>query len=249
MNNKVLAIIPARGGSKGIPRKNIRPFLGKPLIEYSIKLALSCKEIDKVIVTTDDEEIAEISKNAGAEVPFIRPENLAQDDTPTLPALRHAINFLEEKEEIYDNIILLEPTAPLRTKELIQKTIKKIKEDNVETVVSTVPYNIDFSDILKKDESDYLHPFLDVETTIRRQDTKNIHLMDASIYAVKRDILMDENLIMLNPYKENPNLKTKTVLSNPKLSCEIDDEEQWEYAEYLYKKYKNIIEKGEEEND
>lgn len=242
MNNKVLAIIPARGGSKGIPRKNIKPFLGKPLIEYSIKLALSVPEIDKVIVTTDDQEIAEVSKQSGAEIPFIRPTELAQDNTPTLPVIRHAIKFLEEKGEHYGNIILLEPTAPLRTKEIVRKAIQALKEPEVETVVSVRVYDIDFSDILKKDENNFLHPFLDIETTFRRQDTEEVYIMDAAVYGMKRDIIMDETLVMLNPYKERPNLKTKAVISNSKLSCEIDDEEQWEYAEYLYKKYKNLIE-------
>ncbi len=113
---KTLAIIPARGGSKGIPRKNIKPFLGKPLIEYTIKLALSIQEIDKVLVSTDDKEIAEISKAAGAEVPFLRPEELAQDNTPSIPVFRQAISFLEEKGKSYENILILEPTSPLRTK-------------------------------------------------------------------------------------------------------------------------------------
>jgi CMP-N,N'-diacetyllegionaminic acid synthase len=247
-NSKILAIIPARGGSKGIPRKNIKPFLGKPLIEYSIKLALSCPEIDKVIVTTEEDEIAEISKRAGAEVPFKRPEELAQDNSPTLPVIRHAISFLEEKGEHYENIILLEPTAPLRTKKLIQDAIKALQEENVETVVSVKEFNIDFSDILKSDENNFLNIFHDLEATVRRQDTKNIYLMDAAIYGMKRDTIMDESLIMLNPYKERPSLKTKMILSNPKLSVEIDEEEDWEYAEYLYNKHKDIIEGEQDES-
>ncbi|MFH1376335.1 MAG: acylneuraminate cytidylyltransferase family protein [Candidatus Woesearchaeota archaeon] len=247
-NNKVLAIIPARGGSKGIPRKNIKPFLGKPLITYTIKLALSCPEIDKVIVSTDDEEIAQISKEAGAEIPFIRPEELARDDTPAIPVFRHVIKFLEEKNEHYENILILEPTAPLRTKEHILQTIKTLKEEDVETVVSVRKFDIDFTDVLEKNENNYLTPFLGTKTTIRRQDTKDVYIMDAAIYGVKRDALMDESLIMLNPYKgRNPQLKTKMVLSNPNLSCEIDNEEDWEYAEFLYNKYKKEIER--EKND
>ena len=217
-NGKVLAVIPARGGSKGIPRKNIKSFLGRPLIEYTIKLALSCPEIDKTIVSTDDTEIAEISRNSGAEVPFTRPEELAQDNTTTLPVIRHAVGFLEKNGENFENILILEPTSPLRTKEIIQKSIQALKEPEVETVVSARKYDVDFSDILESDEKDFLHPFLDIETTVRRQDTKNIYMMDGSIYGLKRDTLMDETLVMTNPYKERPNLKTKVVTSNPKLS-------------------------------
>ena len=239
---RTLAIIPARGGSKGIPRKNIKPFLGKPLIEYTIKLALSCSEIDKVLVTTEDDEIAQISKEAGAEVPFKRPDELAQDNSPTLPVLRHAIQFLENQGEYYENVILLEPTAPLRTKKLILDTIKALEDPESETVVSARKYDVDFSDILKADENNFLNTFLDTETTFRRQDTKDIYIMDGSVYGVKRNILMDETLVMLNPYKERPNLKTKLVISDPKLSVEIDNEEHWEYAEFLYQKHKNLIE-------
>ncbi|MCD4759292.1 acylneuraminate cytidylyltransferase family protein [archaeon] len=239
---KTLAIIPARGGSKGIPRKNIKPFLGKPLIEYTIKLALSIQEIDKVLVSTDDKEIAEISKAAGAEVPFLRPEELAQDNTPSIPVFRHAISFLEEKGESYENILILEPTSPLRTKKIILQTIEALKNPEVETVVSAKKFDVDFSDILKANEDNFLKIFLDLETSVRRQDTKNIYLLDGTIYGVKRNILMDESLVILNPYKEKPDLKTKLVLSDPRLSIEIDNEEDWEYAEYVYKKHKNIIE-------
>ena len=165
-NGKVLAVIPARGGSKGIPRKNIKMFLGRPLIEYTIKLALSCPEIDKTIVSTDYTEIAEISKKAGAEVPFIRPEELAQDKTTTLPVIRHAVDFLEKNGENFENILILEPTSPLRTKEIIQKAIQALKENETETVVSAREYDVDFSDILESDTNNFLHPFLDVETTV-----------------------------------------------------------------------------------
>jgi CMP-N,N'-diacetyllegionaminic acid synthase len=242
IEQKTLAIIPARGGSKGIPRKNIKSFLGKPLIEYTIKLALSIPEIDKVLVSTDDDEIAQVAKQAGAEVPFKRPDELAQDEIPTIPVLRHAVKFLENQGEIYENILILEPTAPLRTKKLILNTIKALKEPEVETAVSAREFDVDFSDILKADEDNFLKIFLDMETTFRRQDTKNIYLMDGTIYGVKKDVLMDESLIILNPYKERPDLKTKLVKSDPRLSVEIDTEEDWEYAEYIYKKHRELIE-------
>jgi CMP-N,N'-diacetyllegionaminic acid synthase len=239
---RTLAVIPARGGSKGIPRKNIKSFLGKPLIEYTIKLALSCPEIDKVIVSTEDDEIAQISKAAGAEIPFKRPTELATDTCPGLLVIQHAVEFLENQGEHYNNILILEPTAPLRSKKLILDAINALEDPNSETVVSARKYDVDFSDILKTDENNFLNTFLTTETTFRRQDTKDIYIMDGSIYGAKKDVLMDKSLIMLNPYKERPNLKTKLVVSNPKLSVEIDNEEHWEYAEFLYKKYKDLIE-------
>ena len=96
-NQKVVAIIPARGGSKGVPRKNIRDLAGKPLIAYTIEVAKKSRYIDSIIVSTDDEEIAKIARNYGADVPFIRPIELAEDETPTLPVIQHAVKFLEEK--------------------------------------------------------------------------------------------------------------------------------------------------------
>ena len=240
--NKTLAIIPARGGSKGIPRKNIKSFLGKPLIEYTINLALSIPDIDRVIVSTEDYEIAEISKNAGADIPFMRPKELAQDNSPTITVLRHAVNFLEKEEEKYDNILVLEPTSPLRTKKLVLDTIKFLNETNAETVVSAKKFDVDFSDILQIDSDNYFKLFLDLDTTFRRQDAKDAYLLDGAIYGVKKNILKDPSLLMLNPHKERPNLKTKMVKSDPRVSIEIDNQEDWEYAEYIYKKYKNLIE-------
>ncbi len=243
---RTLAVIPARGGSKGIPRKNIKPFLGKPLIHYTINLALSCPEIDKVIVSTDDDEIAQICKEAGADVPFKRPEELATDTCPSIPVIQHAVKFLEDQGEHYDNVLMLEPTAPLRTKKIVQDAILALDDAESETVVSVREYDIDFSDVLEGDQNNFLHVFLETKTTTRRQDTKNIYIMDAAVYGAKRAALMNKDLIMFNPYKEMADLKTKMVVSDPRVSVEIDANEHWDYAEYLYKKYQKLIE-GEEE--
>lgn len=112
---EVLALIPARGGSKSIPRKNIRPFAGHPLIAYSIAAGLAAKSITRVIVSTDDEEIAAISRRYGAETPFLRPAEFSQDQTPDLPVFQHALRWLAEKEGYHPEIVVqLRPTSPLR---------------------------------------------------------------------------------------------------------------------------------------
>src|ERR1043166_8417625 len=111
---RVLAIITARGGSKGIPRKNIRLLAGKPLLQYTAEAALAAKQLERVILSTEDEEIAQVGKICGLEVPFLRPPELARDDTPTLPVLQHAVNALEKTGARFDAICLLQPTAPLR---------------------------------------------------------------------------------------------------------------------------------------
>ena len=110
----ILGIIPARGGSKGLPRKNILEMSGKPLVAWTIERAISSKYLDMVIVNTDDNEIANISVKYGAEVPFLRPEKLAGDKTPMIDVIIHTIDFLEEENKAFDYVALLEPTSPLR---------------------------------------------------------------------------------------------------------------------------------------
>ena len=120
----IYTVIPARGGSKSIPKKNIKLLYGKPLIEYSIEYSLKCPLVAHTIVSTDSEEIAEIAKSCGAEVPFIRPGELAQDDTPDYPVFRHALNTLEDLySEQIDIVISMRPTSPLRPPGLIEKGI------------------------------------------------------------------------------------------------------------------------------
>ena len=122
--HEVLAIIPARGGSKGIPRKNIRDFAGFPLLAYSITAGLRSAYVTRVIVSTDDEEIASVAKRFGAEVPFLRPEELAQDHTTDFPVLVHCLDWLQAEENYSPDIILwLRPTSPVRPKRLVDDAV------------------------------------------------------------------------------------------------------------------------------
>ena len=126
---EVLALIPARGGSKGVPRKNIRDFAGAPLIAYSIAAALQAELITRVIVSTDDEEIAAVAREWGAETPFLRPSELAQDDTTDLPVFEHALQWLRENENYQPGIVIqLRPTSPIRPVGLLDEAIKKLLE-------------------------------------------------------------------------------------------------------------------------
>lgn len=135
----IYAVIPARGGSKSIPKKNIQLLHGKPLIEYSIGYSLKCPLITHTVVSTDSEEIAEIARNCGAEVPFVRPEELAQDDTQDYPVFIHALNTLEELyNEQIDAIILLRPTSPLRPPGLIEKGIALLQRFSEASSVRSV---------------------------------------------------------------------------------------------------------------
>ncbi len=121
---EVLALIPARGGSKGIPRKNIRPFAGYPLIAFSIAAGLQAESVTRVVVTTDDEEIAEVAREYGAEVPFLRPAELAQDRTTDLPVFQHALNWLSEHEDYHPQVVVhLRPTTPIRPPDLVDRSV------------------------------------------------------------------------------------------------------------------------------
>ena len=135
---KVIVIIPARSGSKSLPNKNILPLKGKPLLCYSISYGLESDIVDKVIVSTDSEEFAEIAKTYGADIPFIRPAELAMDNTRDYPFMRHALDYFESIGEIYDVYILLRPTSPLRPEGLIEKSISILKENPTATSVRAV---------------------------------------------------------------------------------------------------------------
>lgn len=135
-SHRILGLIPARGGSKGIPRKNIVDLCGKPLIAWTIQSALESEFIDDVIVTTDDDEIAEVSKKSGAFVPFIRPSELAQDETGSSEVVIHALSELQKVGKQYDVFVLLQPTSPFRETGLIDEMIAKCAEEQVNTVVS-----------------------------------------------------------------------------------------------------------------
>ncbi|NKB20031.1 MAG: acylneuraminate cytidylyltransferase family protein [Alphaproteobacteria bacterium] len=127
---EVLAIIPARGGSKSIPRKNIIPFLGRPLISWSIAAAHSAKSITRTIVSTDDEEIAAVAHDAGAEIPFLRPAKLASDDVVDYPVIRHVIDTLEDTESYCPDVVVqLRPTSPLRPEGLIDDGVGRILDN------------------------------------------------------------------------------------------------------------------------
>lgn len=132
---KVLAIIPARGGSRRVPKKNIRLLAGKPLIAYTIEVALQTGCIDRVIVSTDDDEIAYIAQKYGAEVPFMRPAGLAQDDTPDQPVFRHALDWLKEHEDYVPDVVLnLRPTSPFKTPEIIEEVVRRMAETDADVV-------------------------------------------------------------------------------------------------------------------
>ncbi|KAB2946572.1 MAG: acylneuraminate cytidylyltransferase [Candidatus Methanoperedens nitroreducens] len=184
-NKKIIAIIPARGGSKGLPGKNIRSLAGKPLIAWTIDKAKKSKYIDKVIVSTEDNEIAEISRKYGAEVPVLRPEELAKDDSPTIDAIMHIINWFESKEEYFDIIILLEPTSPLRKENDIDNAVELFIEniDHAGSLVSVGEVHMENPHITKKIENGYVKPLIEIGKNLyQRQQLPKVYFPYGVIY-------------------------------------------------------------------
>jgi CMP-N-acetylneuraminic acid synthetase len=180
-NKKVLAIIPARGGSKGLPGKNIKLLGGKPLISWTVEAALSCAFIDRTIVTTDCQDIANTAEKAGAEIPFIRPDTLAADDTSSADVVLHAIESLEES---YDLIILLQPTSPFRTSQHISDALTLCEKENNYTAISVCASDKSPSWMFWCQDK-VLKPILGEQSkATRRQDVKEAYTLNGALYVV-----------------------------------------------------------------
>lgn len=191
----VLAVTLARRGSKSVPRKNIRPILGAPLIAYTIAEAKRSKYITRYIVSTDDEEIRRIAILYGAEAPFLRPAHLAADETPSLPALQHAVAWAEEDEgEEYDYVVELMCTNPMKTVEDIDAVIEKLIATGADSVIGVSKLDDHHPARVKKIVNDRLVEFCVPEPHVPRQDLKpEAYIRNGSIYAMRRDVLMIHN--------------------------------------------------------
>ena len=219
-----VAIIPARGGSKGILRKNIKELCGKPLIAYIIETALKVRELDRVIVSTEDKEIAKIAKKYGAEVPFIRPEELARDETPTLPVLQHAVKHLEEMENYRpDILVLLYATSPLLKHERVSEAIKLLKARDFDSVLSVVEDRGHYW-IKRNNNYERLYP----EVLKNRQFVEPLLKENGALYLCKRGLLMKENTMIGGKIGFLKMQKDETI--------DIDDLLDFEIAESLMKK-------------
>lgn len=195
----VLAIIPARGGSKGIPKKNIYPLCGKPLIAWTIEAALSSRHISRTILSSDSDEIIEVAGRYGVEAPFVRPKDLAEDDTPALSVIRHAVDWLKDNEGYEpDYIVLLQPTSPLRTSRHIDEALKKLIDSNADSIVSVVkaPHQFNPYSIMEM-KNELLKPFLkyDEQKNIRQLKPVFYARNGAAIYAFTYKCLMKKNSI------------------------------------------------------
>jgi CMP-N-acetylneuraminic acid synthetase len=188
---KILGIIPARGGSKGVPRKNLYDLLGKPLIAYVIEAALKARALHRVIVSTEDKEIAKVARDLGAEVPFLRPRELAADDVSLIPVLQHAVRELERTDGWSADIIAsIQPTSPLVGSADIDSAVRKLLQVNCDSVVSVCKILHGHPYRAMKLEGDRLIPlFPQGEQYLQKQDLPSFYMFNGAIFVRKRRLL------------------------------------------------------------
>lgn len=225
---RILAVIPARGGSKGVPRKNIRLLCGRPLLQYTTEAALGAQSLTRVVLSTDDPEIAQIGAKCGVDVPFLRPLELAQDDTPTLPVLQHAVRFLEDSGEKYDAICLLQPTNPLRKPYQIEACIQLFQQGKATAVVSVleVPAKYNPHWVYFQDHQGFLGLSTGEDAPLpKRQDLPPAYHREGSIYVCGRDTLIEGNSLY------GP--RVMGYLMRDEESINIDSLDDWHRAERM----------------
>ncbi|WP_126428726.1 cytidylyltransferase domain-containing protein [Brevibacillus marinus] len=182
----VLAVIPARGGSKGVPRKNIRQLAGKPLIAWTIEAAQQSAYLDRIVVSTEDEEIAEVARQYGAEIPFLRPRELAQDDTPGIDPVLHAVECLP----FYDFVVLLQPTSPLREASDIDRCIEMCVSRGERACVSVTAADKPPQWMYQLDRDFRLQPIVpQAQLLTRRQDAPHVFVLNGAVYVAQTEWL------------------------------------------------------------
>lgn len=227
---KILGLIPARGGSKGVPKKNIKLLGKKPLIEYTIDAANASTLLTQIVVSTDHEEIAIAAEVYGCKPPFIRPKELAEDTSTSLEVVQHAIDFFESQNIFFDAVCLLQPTSPFRQKGIIDKAITQFIHTNADCLVSVLPIPLEYNPhwAFEETENGLLKIATGEETIIpRRQALPKAFHRDGSIYLTKTAVIKNGSLY---------GNKIAYIESNPEFHVNIDTMEDWEKAEKIVNK-------------
>ncbi len=223
--DKCIAIIPARGGSKRIPKKNIKDFFGKPLIAYSIEVALKSGLFKKVVVSTDDEKIAQIAKDYGADVPFIRPKELSDDYTGTGEVVQHAIKYMKDRGEKYDYLCTIYATAPLLDEKYLKEGFEKLKNSNAKMVFSVTSMPFPIQRTFKINEQGRCQMFTPEHFYTRSQDLEEAYQDAGQFYFENLNISSDEIAFG----------KDSIPIILPRhLVQDLDTLEDWERLEVLY---------------
>jgi len=223
---KILALIPARSGSKRLPGKNIKGLSGKPLIAWTIEQAKNSKYIDKIIVSTDSQEIAEISKEYGAEIPFLRPGELAQDESKGIDVILHAINWFKQRNEHYDLLIQLQPTSPLREPEDIDKAVELLFAKNAKAIITVTEAQCSPSWVNTLPEDGSMKNFLLSEDRNKNsQQFSKFYRLNGAVYLGYCDYILEQKSF---------HGEASFAYIMPKMrSVDIDDEFDFMFAEFL----------------
>jgi len=231
MADRAVAIIPARGGSKRIPRKNIKPFHGKPLIAYSIETALKSGLFDKVIVSTDDEEITEVAKVYGANIPFVRPKELSDDFSGTAAVIDHALSWLEEQGEVFSYVCTIYATAPLLQSQYLVEGFEKLRESDAVHSFSATSMPFPIQRTFRINEEGRCEMFFPEHFQTRSQDLEEAYQDAGQFYWSKLGIASDE--VMFG--------KDSIPIILPRhLVQDIDTPEDWKRAEVMYRVLKEL---------
>ncbi|MDC1465066.1 pseudaminic acid cytidylyltransferase [Polaribacter sp.] len=222
-----LAIIPARGGSKRILRKNIKLFLGKPIIAYSIEAALKSKLFDEVMVSTDDEEIREIALKYGAKVPFLRSETNANDFATTAAVINEVLEVYKTRNKLFKYCICIYPTAPFVSSNLLIKAFKKLKKDKLDAVFSVLKYGFPIQRAMKINKEDKVEMVDVSKMNIRSQDLESSFHDAGQFYALNVSAFIKKQKLWTN--------NTGCIEINELEAQDIDTETDWKLAELKYK--------------
>jgi CMP-N,N'-diacetyllegionaminic acid synthase len=226
---RVLALVPARGGSKGIPGKNIRPLGGRTLIEYAARAARESGVIDRAVLSTESADIAAEGRRVGLEVPFLRPADLARDDTPMLPVVDHAVTALESSGWLADIVVLLQPTSPLRQPEHVRRALALLRDSGADAVATVVALPPHLSpDYVMRIEDGSLVPFLPGGAGVtRRQDARPAFVRDGTVYAFwTRTLRTDRSLY---------GSRCVPLMIPRRESLMLDSEDDWAEAEQRFR--------------
>lgn len=225
-SENVLAVIPARGGSKGLPKKNLLPLLETPLVAYTIEAAKKCSSLDRIILSTDSQDIANIGIDHGIEVPFIRPSELATDVAHPYKVLQHAVNYLASTEDYTPNIIVtLQPTSPLRTSNHIDEVVNVLQNNpkmDSAISVSETPFSPYWMFTIN---NDILLPFVSDGTDYsltRRQDLNKVYKPNGAVYATTYKLLMNNNIIFSAFSSGNTGYVVMDDISSLDIDTELD---------------------------
>lgn len=239
-NKRFFAVIPARGGSKGIARKNIKTCAGKPLLQWTIEAAQQSALLDRFFVSTDDEEISRIAQAAGAQVPFIRPEELATDTARGIDVAIHALQWANKDDGPYDYCLILQPTSPLRTAEDIDACIKKAADTNADSVMSMYEVSDMAPKKLKRIEGDKILPLSSEEgmTTADRHDSEKIYKRNCAVYLTKSELLLKGELFGND---------SRAYIMPTERSIDINDPIDFEFSQFLLGSYQKNIASAEKD--